>query len=212
MTRLEAVTLIQDRLGQRTGIENQIVKELQAAQRRLEAGATLPWFLLKKSTALATVANTQTLALPAGFLLENEEGGFWIQDTDGERTFLVKGDYGTFSVDECLLDSDNPVRRPTNYSLIAGVIYFFPIPTAVYPLEMTYYGADTVLTTDAGTNLWLLNASEVLICRAGMSLAKFLRDGEALAIFSDDFREAWADLLAKNIQFKMAGMGMVLGG
>src|SRR5688572_11903717 len=175
MLRDAAVAVIADRLGQRTGLENRVISELQLAQIREEEKPELPWFLLKNSTGLATVANQQTLGMPADFLMEYEDGAFWIEDTDGERTFLVKGDYGTFSVDECLIDADNPVRRPTNYSLVFNTVYFFPTPTAVYPLQLTYYGADALLTTNIA-NAWLSWAPELLISSAGIAMARFLRD------------------------------------
>ena len=212
MTRGEAITIIQNRLGQRTGLSTQIAAELQLKQVELEHAEVLPWFLLKTSTGLVTVAGTQTVTPPTDFLREsgdsNSTGSIWLTTTDGSVEQLIKDYYDVLKGSTWLAATG----QPTHYALMGSLFYLFPKADLAYALTQFYYGADTVLSTDGTTNLWLANAPDLLIAETGVVVAKFLRDQAAIQLFADDLNRARNRMRVENIAREQAAMSLVMGG
>lgn len=210
MTRTEAVAVIARRLGNKAGVDTQIIDELKLAQTMLEHGPELPWFLLKASSGLVTVANTQTVAVPSDFLREYDEtGGLRVLDpTDSNKPKqLEKEDYQTLRNSTWLEETG----LPTHYALVGRSWYLFPKPDAVYSLEELYYGQDNLLTTDI-ENDWLKEAPDLLIASAGLPIAMFLRDKDAVSLFSDMLKISYDRLQQENTARSVAAMAQFMGG
>ena len=207
MTRDEAVAFINDRLGDRTGLTTKIQNEIKVAQTRLEGSAELPWFLLTLNTSLVTVASTQTVAVPTGFLRAHEDIPLYLIDPDGRRVRLEKSSYDALEREPEL---DDP-GQPSDYDLIGLNWYLFPIPDAVYSLRSFHYLADTVLSTNIENN-WLKYAPGTLIGEAGYWIARYLRDPEATQYFRDYRDEDIRRMQIENEARKQASAAAFMGG
>ena len=142
----------------------------------------LPYFLLNYDTSLKTVANTQTISTPTGFLLEDDYSEMFVKDTDGNYTRVIKENYATLR-GSIHFDTN---KLPEFFALQGTTLHFFPIPNAIYSLDWHYYKADTVLSSNVA-NAWLNNASGVMIGKAGMLMGRFMRDPMILKLFEADF-------------------------
>lgn len=212
MIRNEAVQIVQNRLGQRSGLEGPIAAELQLKQLELEHSPILPWFLVKEKSDLVTVAAQRTLAVPTDFLREhadsNSLGSLWLTTKDGNEVQLRKGYYDVLRGDSWLDDNG----QPSDYALVGGSFYFFPCPDDAYPLRLFYYAKDDLLTDQDDTNKWLENAPDLLIAAAGVAIAKFLRDQAAIQLYMQDLAEARQRLITENIARAEASGLYSLGG
>lgn len=180
MTVDEVIAMIALKCGNRSDQNTNILNALKLVQQyELEEGDFIPWFLFKHSASLATVADTETISLPSDFIrvpLE-EEGGLWITNDDGRR--------------EVKKDDLAVVRRryqgytnqlPSKYAIAGDKMYFGPYPDAVYALDLSYYGHDT-LPAAGSTNLWTQNAPDLLIAHAGVHVAQGLGEEKAMKVF-----------------------------
>jgi len=206
MTRGEAVALISQRLGSRSGLSTEIVAELNFQQQILERAPFLPTFLRKITAVVATASNP--LAVPTGFLREvPDDVALWVT-VEGVETPLTKRTYGELLGDEELRGTG----QPTRYALVASNFYLFKSPDQAYAYTVVHYGADTILSSDASTNLWLTKAPQLLIARTGLQMAKALRAAEAVLLFAQDLQEAQAQLLHFDIAEEEAGQDAVMEG
>lgn len=207
MTRLEAQGIIENRLGQRTGLGSAIVEELKLAQVRHEQAPTLPWFLLASATPV-TVADTQTVAVPTGYIRDWDEGGLFYTDSEGEQHEIQKKDYNMLK-----RDPDFAVTgAPQYYALVGSSYYLFPTPDAVYNLSTFYYKNAALLAADNTENSWLLYAPEVLLNAAGIQMARFYRDEAAISIFSMDYAEAVRRMEEADVARREAAVRRFIGG
>lgn len=209
MTRDEAVSIIADRLGKRTGLTNQIIAEMKLAQTRLEHKGFLPWFLRVKYDA---TFDTSPIYMQDGFLREIEDIPM-IAYTDDEGTIHeVTKDYYSVLVQATANGDLDATGPPEHYAMRdATFIHLFPVPDKAYSGTTNYYQAAAALTTDI-ENLWLQHAPEVLICEAGIRIAKFLRDGEAVSLFKDDLALATDDMIRNSVAFNVGAFSAKLGG
>ena len=202
MTPDEAVAIIHRRLGNRSGLETQILAELVEAQREEELEPELPWFLLS-STTLTTVADTETLALPSDFIQDVDGVEMWGTDSASETRHIKKNRYRLLKAR--YVGEAN--QFPKGYDLLGSTIYFQPIPDAAYSLTFFYFANDpTAIASGGATNLWLTNAPSVLIGRAGMAVAMFTEDQEKVAGFQAIYSEAKKSMMHRTIQRMEAGM------
>ncbi len=207
MTGTAAAAIIANRLGQRTGLDTQILAEMALAQIRLEGGDHLPWFLSYFDTSLVTVAGTKTVALPTGFIRIVDEGGLWLVDSDGKDKYLTKDDYDALRVDDAL----DETGEPKYYAISGSNVYLFPTPDGAYPLKAHYYKKDAAPAADV-ENLWLAHAADLLIAETGIPIARFLRDAEAVQLFIHDRQEARARVIASGIARDESGKRSTIGG
>lgn len=196
MTRDEAVALIAARLGFRTGLENSIVAELQAAQLRLEEEvALLPWFLRKERVPATLPQGDYLLGLPNDFLTFGDDG--FVELEDGDTVSLLQ--QSTDPVNMGMLNL--PPARPSAFVLRASSLVFNRRADKPYTILSTYYGRDAVLNTNI-ENGWLRYAADLLINETGMVVAQFLRDPEAVQLFNQKRVEARSRLVAMDVQRK----------
>ena len=203
-----AVSTIAARLGKRgTAFDSEILLELQAAQEEMETGPQLPWFLLNHDTTTATVLDTKTIAMPTDFLLEDDYGKMFIVDTDGDYNLCRKNDYDVLRKSVNFSTSGVPEQ----YALQDAIVSFFPTPNAAYTLDWHYYKRDDALTA-AAANAWLTDAPMVLLNKAGLEMARFLRDQSAISIFDANYARAVAAMWARDEARRQAGMQLTMGG
>ena len=207
MTRLQAVTVIQNRLGQRTATDlaTQIVGELQLAQADLENEATLPWFLIKVVTEAEV---TSPIAVETDFIRELQEISGLAIVVSGVRTPLERNDYDYLSVQTSL----GTAAKPKFYSLIGTNYYFFASPDASYSVNKIYYAREPVLSADGTENKWLIYTPSLMISIAGERVARWLRDPEAVALFAQDIQVYRKQLIDADAAHRSSALTAVMAG
>lgn len=190
MTRDEAVALIKARVqrsGDSTLADADIVTEMQYIQKYvLEGGDFLPWFLITDYTdaSFVTVADTEAVAVPTGFLREVEDGALWIDNASSDAanpwTELDKDSYDALRASP-LYDGTG---KPRKYALVSTSFYLKATPNDAYLLRLMAYFRDTVLTTNVENN-WLAYAADWIINETGILVAtNYIRDDVMAATFA----------------------------
>lgn len=219
MTRTEAIARINQGLGFRSAglpLESNIILMLQEAQRNLERGKTLPKFLLVEDFALSLLVGTHTVAKPTGFLRESDETKIRFYPLNStkprflDRRFLIDALQANSHVTAENPEAPEQPAGPSVYVIRQSVIDFIVTADTNYTLYLDYYKAGTVLTTDA-ENIWLANAPEWLIGEAGVRIARDLRDGEAVATFTEMRQMARAAIFAEDITAETASGPLQMG-
>jgi len=189
ITRTQAIGLIAARLGNRTGLDEYILTELMMAQDSLEATEPLPWFLIA-TASLVTMAGVDRVTLPVDFVREYAEAGhessLTVEASDGWRPLRKVGV-------QTLLDLLPASGLPTKYAVVGRYVRLHPTPDAAYNMSMLYYSRDTRLS-EVEKNAWLTYAPDLLVAKAGLQVARFLRDMNAVALFKEDLAVAAARL------------------
>lgn len=210
MLRSAAITRIQRGLGFRSDQSDNIVSALQEAQRLLEKGRSLPFFLLQEGQTLTFTSGSAEIALPTGFIREKSGEHPYALDDTGVPVFLEKL---TFEEGTMRFVSETiTARKPVAYTLRTSTIKSWPPERdASYDFTWSYYKAADVLSSDV-ENAWLASAPEALIGRAGMILATDLRNKSALDLFKGMYAEAWSGAFAEGVLREDEGDEIIVGG
>lgn len=207
MTRDEAVTRINEATGFRiagNAAEATIIKRLQEAQRDLEKGKTLPRFLLQEDQTLLLPAGQHALALPTGFVREDDDNRLHFVSSDTNMPLYLKPMRYSSAVLEVTTQQrpDEPTLQtvaPSVYVIRKTTVDFITIADQDYNLVWNYYKADDLLTSNI-ENGWLREASEWLIGEAGGRFALDIRDPDAKTLFDEMLQKGRAavfgDILA----------------
>lgn len=214
-------TRIKARLARRTGtsIDSLILAELTAAQQDiLEQSATLPNFL--KATVTFTIAiahssiNLVTQAEFARFLrpISKEETAA-LEYLDTSSGFYVKiPRYDSLSILE--QNFNGPGTVPLGYYWDGNVVGSFllkPEPAGSVSYRARFYRADSSLPDATASTLWTTHAGDYLMHTAGVELATFLRDTDALSYFSSKRQEAHQRFLSQITAQEMADLDLAMG-
>lgn len=181
MTRDEARKQIQDMLGHRKDLVDDIERALRFVQEELESEATLPFFLRVVDDSLSTTADENIIQRPQDFIRFWDDDPFSLIFTDesgGAATNfpLKKGSQ------KYLREAFSGETRTMGYSEVGEEFQLFPTPTDAWPLVISYYGKDRVLDSNI-ENKWLRYLSGLMIGRAGFIVATGIRDKDAQAFF-----------------------------
>lgn len=208
VTRLEAVTRIKRRLSFRTNLDNEIVSELQAAQRSLERGHSLPWFLKQEDQILSFTSGNPSAALPTGFLREVEDQSLSYRLDDMEYPFFPEKKDWEDAFDAYAAAEDGLAQV---YVLRKNTIYVFPTPDRDYEMTWGFYKADDILSADSTENQWLLHAEDLLMGKAGKILADDIQNQAASAAFAGMMSTGWAEVFADGIEREASNRDYRLG-
>lgn len=213
MNRTSAVSRIKEGLSFRTStsLDATIILRLQEAQRLLEKGQTLPWFLAQQDQSMSGTGADGTVSLPTGFIRVIEGETFRVVTTEGATRFLKRVDYDWLV--EYLQDAEGDELEgdPIYFALRNTTIEVAPVPAAAYTIYVSYYKADDTLDS-ATDNDWLTYMPEILIGSAGLSLARDLNDDAAIKNFSALYAAANAALLREIADREQTGREVVMGG
>jgi len=213
MLRDAAIARIQEGLAFRTDNFDRIVQRLQDAQRLLERGRTLPYFLLEENAEIEVLALANTFPLPTGFLREEAEGGLRLLDQDDSHVvYLEKVDYRNGILSYQVDDTDE--GQPQAYALLKSTVQFWPATDIDRTLTWSYYKSGESLSTNI-ENSWLdeeTGAPEVLWSRAGMMMAQDLFNDAAKAKFQEIFFEAYSGMLGDTFQREIENKPLYMNG
>jgi len=193
------------RLGKREGnpyLVTQARSELTLIEQfELNRGALLPWFLLTSTNPTFTAA-VPTYTLPATFLREWDEAPLSIDNGAGANprySVLEKGDFD-------LLASKYgfAAGKPRGYSLMGDVLQFFGVPDVNYTGLFWHYASPTPLSDATQDNAWTLNASDLLIAKLGVVMARYAKASDMIGAFQQDEVRAWSRIQTEDIARKNA--------
>lgn len=213
MTRDEAIARIQQGIGFRTDLNDQIAYALREAQRLLENGLSLPYFLVEEDQTLTVPLGTGAVALPDGFIREADGEGLRYYDTaSAEWIFLEKKTHEEAVRATRGLDPG----RPLVYVLRKTSVLVFPERDASYDLTWSYYKRGAALDTDI-ENAWLDEEDgnpEALIGRAGMLIAEDVVADVPLYYqkFERMYVQAWKGAFAAGVLREEAENPIIVGG
>ena len=211
LTRDQIITLVMSRLD-RDDLRSELETEILLLQEQTLEGAPFkPWFLEQTDSNLVSMADTETIALPSGFLRLQEEMPLARYDssiTAPDKWVLVKKDFYQ-AISDYYFGRDT--GAPEKFALQAASLALRPIPDAVYTFRLRYYKRDVALSSDIANN-WTANAADVVIaelCKIGAQI--YLKDELMVEKFDAQSRMAWDRLRRERVARQMAGMDMEMG-
>lgn len=212
------MTIIKRGLGFRQTQDTAIVAALKEAQRELELGQTLPNFLLEFDAPVAVTADTNTIALPAGFIRLHDDYQLYYTNSDNANVFIPRKNYTEAYqayVASGREDDSAVIGQPSSYPKVFVPLnkteaILIPTPTVSFTAYLTYYKAAAVLDSDI-ENVWLAHAPDVLVGMAGMIVAGNLRDKDALSEFTRRAGMGKKSLMGDIVEDELGGRGLVMG-
>jgi len=206
MKRDSAIEVIMSRLGNRKGLEEKAVLEMQLAQERLETGPEMPWFLETKDTSV-TAASTSDLALPTLYQRTHDDG-IWIKDVSDLYQPVCKIDLPALLRFRAGNTSEG---LPDRYALWGTLIELYPTPNAVYSIDHYHWAKGALLDTNV-ENAWLQYSADLLISETGIVMAQCLRDDKAVQLFASERQDAQKRLTIDSVAREEAGRVQRMGG
>lgn len=207
MLRSEAIGIIKRGLGFRQTQDAAIIAALQSAQRDLEAGKTLPNWLLVFDQPISVTAGTAVIAMPTGFLRLHEEYEMYFLNDEGQPVNLPRKNpqeaQAAYAQSEALFPAVFVIESPTSGRLV-------PTPTSNFTAYLTYYRAADVLNTET-ENAWLRFVPNYLVGLAGMKVAGDLRDAGALQSFTSMAKLGGQGYMGEVVEQELAGRPLIMG-
>ena len=198
-TRDEIIDIVLRRCGNResdTTLTSHAEAEIVQIQNRLELEPELPWFLLTEKANATCTADEPRLPVPSNFLMEWDEGALYVLNPDDSKEYeVVKDEYDTLKAQY----RDASADLPEFFALRKDVFWLFPTPDQAYTMYITYYKAQTSLTTNI-TNEWTTYAADLLIGELGIIMAgSYLHNPNLRAIFEQETLRARNRISAQNV-------------
>lgn len=207
MTGAEAVAYIQRHAGFRTDKDDIILEELNAVQKELERGRTLPRFLIQEDQNLNFSADSDNLPLPSGFIKVVDDGWPHFTLSDGAIRYL---DQASWDHLEQLYATDDS-GSPKAFAIRRRHIYIAPTPDEDKTLQWSYY-AKAAAITSGGTNAWLNETSVpegapyLLIGLAGARLGGALQLSERAINHFNEIAARWGWIVFNDtVEWETAG-------
>lgn len=197
MTIQDMLAMISFRLGNRKGMDSQILREVQLAQSRLEKDPKVDWWFLQKQSNFTIGPTVPFPQLPADYerLVDQTVP---LLSVVGQTNYkkLVRA-----YQEDALVDMGN-CSDPTYYTLLGRAIAVFPPATIDYNLGLIYIAREPILTTEAPNpvleNQWTREAFALLMCKAGIALAQALQNKDALSNFVADYNAAYSEAFTES--------------
>lgn len=219
MDRDTAVTRINDGLGFRPAghsLTDKIILRLQEAQRDLEAGKTLPRFLILENQTFTLPQGDHSVPIPANFLRLDDDNLPHYTNLDSFLPQYLEWEPSYSKAVLRIMTLQRPgepaqtVLAPRLFTLRGSTIDFISTADRDYDLGWDYYRRDDTLETNI-ENLWLSEAPEWLIGEAGYRIALDLRDDTAKGLFDDMRTRARAAIFADELLHDESGGPYVMG-
>lgn len=155
------------------------------AEQRIANAVQLPASF--KYSTLTTSIGVATLTLPADYLATFSVA---LQLPSGTQAYLINKDF-TFLREAF---PTTATGQPQYYALSqAYELTLAPIPSAVYPVNVAYYGYPDSITLPAGTSWLGDNFSSVLLYGSLVEAYTFMKgDQDVMALYDTKFKEAMA--------------------
>jgi len=187
---------------QDASIDARILAELIAAQETLEDGTTLPWFLhVQASHTVAGAHDSFSLSNYPGFLrIAEDDFGLRVEDLTREDETLVRltrqdtyGQLLRYSSGEA-----DAATLPDSYCVLGTMVHVRKKQVVDRTYYLSYYREDTSTPQVDGSTLWTINVPDLIMAEAGINVARYLRDGEALQLFTALRGQKYAEMVRRN--------------
>jgi hypothetical protein len=178
MTRDDVVELIRQRVGfNRRMSDTQIFQNMDYVQLLYELGHDnnpLPWFTFQSTATVDTVADTQTVDLPEGFVQFDDAWPLLITSAEGVVYPLQR----TPAYDVVALQNEGS-QLPKYFEVDAARLLLYPAPDKVYSITIPHYNRLAKLseTTDSP---WFTHFPLLLVEETVNSIMRSTRDIEGL--------------------------------
>jgi hypothetical protein len=194
-----------------------IIDELVAAQERLQNEAWLPDFLFATDTIVVT---TETVDLETELdrylRLHDRAGGIRYLDSSAtdnepykkltrfdEKELLVQRYPGNLTAGNV----------PQGYFMVDSLVVLRPVPSAgaSVTLHVSFYQGEAVDPAAGNSTLWTIKAADYLMGEAGIAIAQFLRDQQALSLFQATLGRGKSMLTKKSFGDEQADQDYQMG-
>jgi hypothetical protein len=207
MNITEILAAIRFRLGNKKGFDNDILREINYAQQRLEDDPTIDYWFLVRFGAFSLTAGDNIVTIPSDFVREYD--GYPPYLTLNERVVHLD----KMDLPDAQIVYGDSTGVPEAYTVVDGEVKVYPKPDQNYVLTFPYVGRETTLDgVSVLENGWTKNATQVLLNKAGIALAQAFRDQDALANFTADYQVAFSELMTRVVAREEANMARERGG
>ena len=192
MNLTDLISMVSFRLGNRTGLDSQIIMEARHAQMRLENTADCDWWFLKQIQEVETT--TGSIILDSDVIRLTDQSDVLIKTASEDRFKIAVRSFE----DTLLINGKDLIDQPA-YSYFNNVVTIYPTPAETLTVRLPVMKRAAELTTGALTNLWTANGFTVLMTRTGIAVAQALQNQGALQAFTADYAVAYAELLNESV-------------
>lgn len=175
-------------------IDSAVKRAIARAERRIVRRLRTREF--ETSTTVATVAGTETVALPADFAMM--------------KTLMVAGDPVSVLAQKDLttLYNDYPSAgpgKPTAYAPFGAALYLRPVPDTARSLKMFYYSQPTPLSDENTSNTLIAKYPDLLLYGALIEITAHIEDDGRIGLWKAAFEEAINDIVNDNTMNRWSG-------
>ena len=192
MNLTDLISMVSFRLGNRTGLDSQIIMEARHAQMRLENTTDCDWWFLKQIQEVKTT--TGSIILDSDVIRLTDQSDVLIKTASEDRFKIAVRSFE----DTLLINGKDLIDQPA-YSYFNNVVTIYPTPAETLTVRLPVMKRAAELTTGALTNLWTANGFTVLMTRTGIAVAQALQNQGALQAFTADYAVAYAELLNESV-------------
>ena len=192
MNLTDLISMVSFRLGNRTGLDSQIIMEARHAQMRLENTTDCDWWFLKQIQEVTTT--TGSIILDSDVIRLTDQSDVLIKTASEDRFKIAVRSFE----DTLLVNGKDLIDQPA-YSYFNNVVTIYPPPAETLTVRLPVMKRAAELTTSALTNLWTANGFTVLMTRTGIAVAQALQNQGALQAFTADYTVAYAELLNESV-------------
>ena len=186
-------TMIQQiafRLGNRKGMEQTILLEINLAQSRLEKDPRVDWWFLLQTRSIPLVDGAFLFPEDVERIADQSVPLLYIDGVDTPPIKLKRcyPEYGEF-VETLFEDS-------MFYSVVGREFKVYPTPLEACTVKVQFVSKQSVLVLDEPavlSNGWTEHAYSLLMNKAGIPLAQAIQNEVALQNFSADFATAYTE-------------------
>lgn len=165
-------------------IEGAVTRAISKAERRIVRRLRTREF--EASTSFATAPGTETVALPADFVMMK-----MLLLKQNPSQVLVQKDLVTLHTDY----PSTATGLPRAYAAFGPALYLRPIPDAARNLKMFYYAAPPALSAEHTSNTLLSKYPDLLLYGALIEVTAHVEDDGRIGLWKAAFDEAVRDIL-----------------
>jgi len=175
-------------------IEGAVKRAISKAERRIVRRLRTREF--ETSTTVATVAGTETVAVPADFVMMKT-----LMLHANPVTVLAQKDLTT-------LYNDHPSGAhgvPASYAAFGTAFYLRPVPDAGRSVKMFYYAAPTPLSAENSSSILLTKYPDLLFYGALVEITAHVEEDGRIELWKMAFEEAVRDIVNDNVLNRWSG-------
>lgn len=192
MNLTDLISMISFRLGNRTGLDSQIILEAKHAQMRLENSPDCDWWFLKEIREIVTTDGV--INLDNDIVRITDQSDILIKAENENRYRIVVRSFE----DTLQINGEDQINQAA-YSYFGNVIRLYPTPIESTVVRLPVIARASELTTSNLTNAWTDHGFTLLMTRAGIALSQALQNQGALQAFTADYAVAYAELLKESV-------------